>query len=643
MKKFISITALILALIFALCACNTAALKDTTESTSSQTTADTTSGTTASSSGNTNPEKPNEKKSLKVLAIGNSFSVDAMEYLWDICDSAGYDDVTLGNLYIGGCSLDTHWSNMQSNASAYDYYFNDLGFWNKTKKSIKYALESQDWDIITIQQVSQDSGRPETFQNLQNILDYINQYKKNPDAKIYWHMTWAYQTGSTHSGFANYSKDQIKMYNAITSAAQNILKDYEEIEGIIPSGTAIQNLRTSYIGDKLTRDGYHLSYSTGRYTAALTWFHTFTGESLEKATWYPIGNEAVNPADLNAIREAVTNAVSTPFAVTTSAYAPKVEPVKTSPLTEKDKQELSNAGFLPDEYVALDLEFTVQGYYNSSSSSVLVTKETSTASNIVNFNGSRIFEKVAIPYGSVIFVADGYQYRPEAWTDLNAKNTNRPINVTDKIVVVDEDWWGNYTHRAFNLSAISTKVMTAADNEALRVYIPIVENPTIPESQQKPTTELVPSGDQMQADFDVLAKLDIVSSSDKVSDYTLFDWNPQVASYYNSSSNSTRVSSANSSATNIPNFTSSDIFTKEDLPVGTIIIVDKGYQYRPEAWTNLNAKTSPRPDNVTTNVIVVDENWWANYGYRAFNLSAVATKTMTEADSAHLRIYVPNK
>ena len=176
MKKFISITALILALIFALCACNTAVPKDTTENTSSQTTIDATSGTTASSSENTTPEKPNEKKSLKVLAIGNSFSVDAMEYLWDICDSAGYDDVTLGNLYIGGCSLDTHWSNMQSNASAYDYYFNDLGFWNKTKKSIKYALESQDWDIITIQQVSGKSGLINTYEPyLKELIAYCEE------------------------------------------------------------------------------------------------------------------------------------------------------------------------------------------------------------------------------------------------------------------------------------------------------------------------------------------------------------------------------------------------------------------------------------------------------------------------------------
>lgn len=670
MKKLTSLAAFVLALTMLFCACNTAPAETTAESTTAQTTetttaetttAETTTETTAeeitteeTTTVETTTEAPAptapelEKKSLKVLAIGNSFSVDAMEFLWDICDSAGMEDIVLGNLYIGGCSLDTHWSNMQADAAAYTYYFNEWGTWSKSTKSIRYALESQDWDIITIQQVSQDSGRPETFGNLQNILDYINEHKTNPDAKIYWHMTWAYQTGSTHSGFANYGKDQMKMYTAITSAAQGILADYEEIDGIIPCGTAIQNLRTSYIGDKLTRDGYHMSYSTGRYTTALTWFHTFTGYPVENVEWYPTHSYAgisyaVDPEYLDAIHDAVTNAVANPFEVTTSAYAPEVEPVKTTALTEKDREILKNAGFNPDEYAVLDLEFTAQGYYNSSSSSILTTAENSTAANVVNFNASRIFEKSAIPYGSVIAVSSGYQYRPEAWTNLSSKTSPRPENVTDAIVVVDEDWWGNYTHRAFNLSAVSTKTMTSTDSENLRVYVPTVENPTIPESQKKPTTALVTSGDQMKADFEVLAALGIVSSASDMSNYTALDWNPQVASYYNSGASSTLVSSANSTAANIPNFTSSAMFQKESLPEGTIIIVDEGYQYRPEGWVTLSTKnsSSTRPANVDDNVVVVDSAWWGDFTYRAFNLSAVSTKTMTTSDSAHLRIYVP--
>lgn len=38
---------------------------------------------------------------------------------------------------------------------------------------------------------------------------------------------------------------------------------------IIPTGTAIQNARTSFVGDHMNRDGYHLDLKIGRYTAAL--------------------------------------------------------------------------------------------------------------------------------------------------------------------------------------------------------------------------------------------------------------------------------------------------------------------------------------------------------------------------------------
>ena len=56
--------------------------------------------------------------SLKVLAIGNSFSVDAVTYLWSICRQAGVIKLVVGNANIGGCSLDKHASMMESGEAA---------------------------------------------------------------------------------------------------------------------------------------------------------------------------------------------------------------------------------------------------------------------------------------------------------------------------------------------------------------------------------------------------------------------------------------------------------------------------------------------------------------------------------------------
>ena len=246
----------------------------------------TTTESTPESESDPLPPSVDEGKTIKILAIGNSFSVDAMEYLWHIFKDAGYDRVELGNLYIGGCSLDTHWSKIQSGRASYTYYENTYGNWKSSTSSANAAIKAKDWDIITVQQSSDFSGVASSYSNLNNILRYIE--NNTPEkTKILWHMTWAYQSNSTHSAFPTYDKNQMTMYNAIVSAVSSEILTNSQISGVIPSGTTVQNLRTSYFGDTLTRDGYHMSYSYGRYATALTWFAYISEMSVEDIDWVP--------------------------------------------------------------------------------------------------------------------------------------------------------------------------------------------------------------------------------------------------------------------------------------------------------------------------------------------------------------------
>ena len=260
----------------------------------------------------TTTKDKSQGKAIKILAVGNSFSVDAMQkHLFPILESAGYTDITLGNLYIGGCSLDTHYDNLKTGATAYTYYQNTDGAWSAYDgAAASKGFGSARWDVVTIQQVSSDSGRPTTYKNLAAIVNILKE--KEPQAKILWHMTWAYQQDSDHWAFAHYGKDQTTMYNAITQTVQEQVLTLSTINGVIPSGTAIQNLRTSVLGDTLTSDGLHLKDSYGDYTAALTWFCTITGESLEAVTYRP----ATVADRWEDIAAAVKNAVKTPYAVT---------------------------------------------------------------------------------------------------------------------------------------------------------------------------------------------------------------------------------------------------------------------------------------------------------------------------------------
>ncbi|MBQ9150867.1 MAG: DUF4886 domain-containing protein [Clostridia bacterium] len=249
------------------------------------------------------------KNSIKILAIGNSFSVDSMEYLWQVLRAGGVENVILGNLAIGGCPFSLHADHIATDAPAYLYGKNTDGVWNwSSEQRFSYGLLDEEWDIITLQQASHFSGQPETYDRQDEVIRYVNEHKRNPDAVLYWHMTWAYQWDSSHPQFVYYDRDQATMYNAILHAVRAKVLTNSAYAGVIPSGVAIQNLRATPVGDTVTRDGFHLSESHGRYTAALTWAQTLCGVDPHTVDWMPEAFADVIRPDLEHIRQAVKEA-----------------------------------------------------------------------------------------------------------------------------------------------------------------------------------------------------------------------------------------------------------------------------------------------------------------------------------------------
>ena len=260
-------------------------------------------------------------KTLKVLAIGNSFSNNTMENLYDIAVAEGITDVTLGRLHIGSCSLQMHGANALADAPAYTYYKTTTGLWDKTEAvTLLQALQDESWDIITMQQNSGNSGQPATYDgHLERLIDYVNQNKTNPDAKFVWHMTWAYQGDSTHKSFPIYGSSQVQMYKAIVDATQQKILTNDAFCAVIPAGTAVQNARTSYFGDHLTSDGYHLN-DLGKAIASYCWYARLTGKALTQISANRIGNLSLTDSNKEVIMEAVNNALRTPYAVTESTH-----------------------------------------------------------------------------------------------------------------------------------------------------------------------------------------------------------------------------------------------------------------------------------------------------------------------------------
>ena len=257
------------------------------------------------------------KKSIKILMIANSFGDDTVQWVHEIGDDLGYD-FTIANLYIGGCVLSTHLSNLKTNSAAYEYvsYNKTTKVWSRTPKTtIEAALGMDDWDYVSLQQGSYDSGRAESYNTIDEIMDRVLAIKD--DVEFIWNMTWAYQQDSGHANFGIYNHDQMTMYNGIINAVQTKVVPNERFKFIVPNGTAVQNARTSFIGDNLCRDVYcHLTLDFGRYIAGLTMVATVTGADISEINYSPnlsVGHRAI------AI-EAVKFALLNPFNITESSY-----------------------------------------------------------------------------------------------------------------------------------------------------------------------------------------------------------------------------------------------------------------------------------------------------------------------------------
>ena len=252
---------------------------------------------------------------IKVLAIGNSFSVDVVEqHLHELAKAEG-TTLVIGNLYIGGCDLKKHLVNLRGEKEAYSYRkIGEDGVKVVTPKyTIQRALSEERWDYIMVQQVSGLSGVYASFNKYMpeymSLLRSLTPYKP----KFIIMQTWAYQSDSDHSNFSIYNYDQMTMYNAVVDAYDKVYKDKKyKFYAIIPNGTAIQNARTHF-GDVLTRDGFHLDTKIGRYIGACTMCEVLLGKSVVGNSYKP---KWVSKEDALIAQKAAHAAVLKPTSIT---------------------------------------------------------------------------------------------------------------------------------------------------------------------------------------------------------------------------------------------------------------------------------------------------------------------------------------
>lgn len=241
----------------------------------------------------------------KILVISNSFGQDANRYLYSVCRSAG-EDVKVVTLYIGGCSLYRHYRNMLSEEKAYSLELNGIssGFF----VSLKEALLSHEWDIVTFQQASPYSGDYETYQP---FLDELSAYVKKlvPKSKQYIHAIWGWSDESV-------AKSKTVSYNSSAEMFEKAHVAYKKAaeainaDGYIPSTSAMEKLYAK-IGDAAYRDGHHANLGSARYMLSLVWYMTIFGKDNIDAVSFsdfdiPVTDEEKKIAEacaIEAVRE----------------------------------------------------------------------------------------------------------------------------------------------------------------------------------------------------------------------------------------------------------------------------------------------------------------------------------------------------
>ena len=287
----------------------------------------------SSQSGNTTttPKEENKKvNTIKVLAIGNSYSNNTTKYISQIADAtAGDTTVFAASLYYPGATLSLHvamieqWNSIFAEHNLEEtkqiYYSSEvpstrkydcLTVGDKTIKTIKSLYEAiryEDWDYITIQQSPDGCDNFATYEPyLTKLYDYIQAEYKRDDMKgktcppILVHQTWAFNNDmAQNDAYQNYPvhyKNNTEMFKKVEEAynkAVQQLKDTKNVTAsLIKSGEAVELAQKEFgysrtasenlADNTLYADDISHLNDRGCYLTACVWIETLA--KLEEVT-----------------------------------------------------------------------------------------------------------------------------------------------------------------------------------------------------------------------------------------------------------------------------------------------------------------------------------------------------------------------
>ncbi len=263
-------------------------------------------------------------KDLKILMVGNSFSICVGRNLPQLAAHENKHSIEITSAYIGGCLLSRHADNLKKAEKDPDFKPYAINIWTsknlkKTRKykgNVNQLLKNNKYDIITVQQGSSESWDYKFYQpHADELIAYIKKYQ--PQAEIVIQQTWAYRADSPRLKKWNFSNTEM------SDKVINAYKKFAEATKfrMIPMGEAVALARQcpqykynvltaeqlkSYVwpdmpprandvvgkhywakdrkGIRLVCDSIHLN-EHGEYLQACLWYSFLFGEDAEKISY----------------------------------------------------------------------------------------------------------------------------------------------------------------------------------------------------------------------------------------------------------------------------------------------------------------------------------------------------------------------
>lgn len=203
-----------------------------------------------------------KKKDIKILCIGNSFTLDNLSYMPFILENVSDEiNLTLTFAFYPSSTIDNHIAAFENDTVEYFKCVHKTGTtaWtvpSERDSTLKQILASDQWDFITFQQASGSQANWNTYANLNTLIDKVVSYVNslgNHSVRLGWLMPQVRTSLES-------------TYPTVMENVQKVLQT-TPIDFVIPCGTAVENARGTSL-QTLGDDG-NLQYTDGHLQEGL--------------------------------------------------------------------------------------------------------------------------------------------------------------------------------------------------------------------------------------------------------------------------------------------------------------------------------------------------------------------------------------